>query len=82
MPSAIIANGDELHVVYRQDGHQLWHTTARLAAPRRAAAAAQTAGWWSARFWHRDAAPVPALLGIVASIALVRWVRRRRSRAR
>jgi hypothetical protein len=81
LPSAIVANGDELHVLYDQDRRRLWHTTAHLAAPHRSPSAPQTAGWLSERVRRRELAGIPALLGMVASVVLVRWLRVRRTPA-
>jgi hypothetical protein len=79
-PSAVVAGGNMLHVVYwAEHRHQLRHTVALLAAPRAASPPVQTVGWWSDRFWRRDLRRVPALLGILASIGAVRIVRRARS---
>jgi hypothetical protein len=78
-PAAIVVDGNVLHVAYGLERHQLLHTIAQLPSPRRTPPPPLRVGWWSDRFWHRDLERVPALLGIIASIALVRTVRRART---
>ncbi len=77
-PAAIVADGNVLHVAYSVGHRQLWHTSAQLRSPHLTLPPAQRVGWWSDRFWHRDLKRVPALLAIIASIALVRVLRRSR----
>lgn len=82
-PSAVINDGNELHVVYWQARHQLWHTAARLTAPRLPPAPVQTAGWWSDRFRHRHSEQLAvALLGVVAGTVATLALRRQRVRRR
>lgn len=79
-PTAVIRNGNELHVVFWDARHRLWHTWATLAAPYTVPPPVRAAEWWSSRFWHREATNLPLLVGIACSLALARIIRVRRAR--